>query len=610
MTRERAAEPPVPGSGGWTDPVCRWLALGVPLLVTLTRVPVGAQWRDDLSALRGLGGVPLGPQGVLSSVLVQAASLIPFGGRLMRAAWVSGLAASMSALAVYVIARRLLDANAWTPKLTPALALAGALLATLCPSWQLEGVSVGGATVASAVVLLALLPGETAPAHDAKPWLLRGMLVGLACGESYVAGLALIAAMVVRVGVLRSELPRRFVLLFLAGVFVVSGLCALPWLLGPSDQTSWFWLLSEPRTGPASLGALQASRPSPPVAWLEEVGVFATVLAAGGILWGVVRTATRALLMPLVVFVVADAVFPVRGLNELSVDAQTPLRLLAVSSMAVAASLGVHTVSLALRRARLPLADSASVLLVVLFATLVLATSEAAGVLAKRHDRLAAEAWTDEALAALPSRSLLLVRTPALFWRLWAARVVRGERPDLLLVPAPVLGRTGLARPLLRREPELSALVREIAMNGKASEYALSTLADVRPLYVELDPSWGRRLFEQLVPGTLWLGFAPHALGRSDRKAALEGGRASFQRIIGIAQDPLRQDPATLAVLAAHARERALVLAALGDRDVLAGVLNDLDTMDPGNGFSKEIRRRLGTRTRGGIDITGLIEQL
>jgi hypothetical protein len=542
--------------------------------------------------------------------LAQAASLIPLGGRLMRAAWVSGLALGVSALALYVIARRLLDANAWTPTLTPALALAGALLAALSPSWQLEGVAVGGASVASAVVLLALLPGQTAPAHDARLWLIRGTLVGLACGESYVAGLVLVAALAARVGVLREELPRRFVLLFLAGVLSTVSLCALHWLLGPPDETGWFGLISETRTGPASFAALHTGRPSPPIAWLDEVGVFAAVLAGGGALWGLLRTATRGLLVPLVVLVLADAVFPVRGSNELAVDPLTPLRLLAIASLAVAASLGVHTVSLALRKARLPLAESASVLLVVLFATMVLVTCEDAGVLTKRHDRLAAEAWTDEALAALPARSLLLVRTPALFWRLWAARAVRGERPDLVLAPVPVLGKSGLARPLLRREPELSALVRETAMNGSTSEYALSSLADARPLYVELDPSWDRRLFEQLVPGTLWLGFAPHALGRSDRKAALEGGRESFRRVVTVAQDPLRPDPATLAVLVARAREQALVLAALGDRKILSGVLSELDTMDPGSRFSKEMRGRLGRSARGGIDIGGLIEQL
>ncbi|MBN1607092.1 MAG: hypothetical protein JW940_10700 [Polyangiaceae bacterium] len=610
MTPERAAPSPGAAAGGSAEAACRWLAFGVPLLVTATRVPLSPQWRDDVPVLRGLGGVPLGPQGTLSSVLIQAVSLVPLAGRLMRAAWVSGLGVALSALALYFIIRRLLDANAWTPTLSPALALAGALLAALSPCWQLEGVAIGGASVACAVVLLALLPGQAAPANDARLWLVRGALVGLACGESVVAGLALVASLGARVALLREALPRRFVLLFFGSAAVVLGLCALPWLLGPSDQTAWFGLLGVTRRGLASLDSLQTGRPSAAAAWLAEVGLFAAVLAGGGALWGTLRTATRRLFVPLLVFVAADVAFPVRGPNELFVDVLTPLRLLGVTSLAVAASLGVHTLSLALRRAQLPLAESASVLFVVLFATMVLVTSEDAGVLTRRHDRMAAEAWTDEALAALPPRSLLLARSPALIWRLWAARVVRGERPDLVLVPAPVLGRSGLAQPLLQREPELVALVRETAMNGSPGEYALSTLADARPLYVELDPSWDRRLYDQLVPGTLWLGVAPHALGRSDRRAALEGGRDSFRRIVRVAGDPQHLDPATLGVLAARAREQALVLAALGDRKLLSGLLDELDSIDPGNSFSKELRRRLGKRTRGAVDVTGLLEQL
>jgi hypothetical protein len=610
MTSERAAPSPGAAGDGWLEAVCRWLALALPLLVTVTRVPLSPQWRDDLPALRGLAGLPLGPQGTLSTVLIQAVSVVPLAGRLMRAAWVSGLGVAVSAFALYLIIRRLLDANAWTPTLSPALALVGALLATLSPCWQLEGVAIGGASVACAVVLLAVVPGQAEPTSDARLWLGRGALVGLGCGESFVAGLALLAWLVARVALLREDLPRRSVLLFLAGAGAVLGLCALPWLLGPSDQTAWYGLLGTTRTGSAALASLKTSYPSAPAAWLAEVGLFAAVLAGGGALWGTLRTSTRRLLAPLLVFVAADLGFPVRGPNELFVDGLTPLRLLGVASLAAAATLGVHTLSLALRRARLPLAESASVLFVVLFATMVLVTSEDSGVLTRRHDRMAAEAWTDEALAALPPQSLLLARTPALIWRLWAARVIRGERPDLVLVPATVLGRSGLAEPLLRREPELGALVRETAMNGSPGEYALSTLADARPLFVELDPKWDRRLFDQLVPGTLWLGVAPHALGRSDRTAALEGGRDSFRRIVKIAQDPQHLDPATLGVLAARAREQALVLAALGDRKILSDLLDELDGIDPGNDFSKKLRKRLGKRKHGSVDVTGLIEQL
>jgi hypothetical protein len=255
------------------------------------------------------------------------------------------------------------------------------------------------------------------------------------------------------------------------------------------------------------------------------------------------------------------------------------------------------------------MAASGSVLLVVLFGTIVLVTAEDSGVVAKRRDRMATEAWTSEALAELPHGSLLLVRSPALVGRLWATRVVRGARPDVIVVPVPLLGRGSFAGGLLELEPQLSSLIREVALTGRPTEYGLSTLADARSLHVELDPDWDQRLFEQLLPSPMWLRFAPHALGRSDRREALTQGRAPFRRVQRLAQDPLRPDPATASVLRARLREHAVVLAALGDRDALTVMLEDLDSLEPSSGFCRELRRRLKQDQRGGVDIRGLLTE-
>ena len=145
-------------------------------------------------------------------------------------------------------------------------------------------------------------------------------------------------------------------------------------------------------------------------------------------------------------------------------------------------------------------------------------------------------------------------------------------------------------------------------MTGRPSEYALSTLADARPLYVELDPSWDRRLFDQLLPTTMWLRFAPHALGRSDRREAQKEGRASWVRVRKLAQAELHPDPATLAVLIARLREQAVVYAALGDRSVLSELLDELATLAPESRFPEIVRSRLAKDRRGGIDVTGLFD--
>src|SRR5690606_21430092 len=61
-------------------------------------------------------------------------------------------------------------------------------------------------------------------------------------------------------------------------------------------------------------------------------------------------------------------------------------------------------------------------------------------------------------------------------FRVWAARVARGERPDLLVVPLPLLHRGDTTARLLALEPRLGPLIRELRVSGKPSEYALSSL--------------------------------------------------------------------------------------------------------------------------------------
>ena len=76
-------------------------------------------------------------------------------------------------------------------------------------------------------------------------------------------------------------------------------------------------------------------------------------------------------------------------------------------------------------------------------------------------------------------------------------------------------------------EPGVAPLLRDVATAGRISEFSLTTLAEARPLFVELDPAGDRRLLDHLRPTPLWRGVATHTLGRSDRGIALseDGGR-------------------------------------------------------------------------------------
>lgn len=606
-----SARPPPPllrPERHWLYPLCGWLALAVPLVVTLLRTSAFTQWRDDLPIVRALGLVPIGGEGTLSSVLMQAASLLPIGGRVLRAALPSALCLALASRLAYALTARLLEQNAFTPRLTPFLALAAALTATLAPTWQLEGTIAGGATLAAALVLAGLLLRPSASTRDARVWLAFGAFVGLTSMESHAAGAALLVALAAQVFAIGELPPKRGVALAATGALVTGLLCAIPIAVRPLASRAWVHLGITLSSASVAGADVAAARSGILTTWFAEVGIIACVLALGGLAWGLIRSKTRWIAVPLAILVVADVVFPATRGGLLSADPLAPVRLLALVALAAAAALGVHTAAVALQRSDLPFARTAAALLVAFDFTLVLVTGEDSGFPADRTSQNAAEVWTDEALGGLPPRSLLLVRSETVAWRLWAARVARGERPDVVVVPLPLIGKGSVATKLLALEPALAPLIRDMAVSGQPSESALSSLADARPLYVELDPSWDKRLVDHLIPKPFWLHFAPHAYGRSDRTAALEKGRRPFKRVLDAAHAAEHKDQATITMLSVRTQEQAIALAALGDRDSVGELVADLRAIDPDHAFATELEARMKKKATGRVDVSGLIQ--
>ena len=566
----------------------------VPLLVTLGRLAPTSQWRDDVAIVRGLGFIPIGGEGVISGVLAQGAALLPIGGRVLRAAVPSALATAVAAALIYGFARRLLDKNALSPRLGPLLALVATWSVVLGPAWQAESTVAGGASVGAALVLAAAAL-RFRFRFDARGWLGFGLVLGLATLESRSAGLACLVLLAADSAQLRQLPSARELVLLLGGACLVVALGLLPFVARPLRGGIWLDFDGEL----ARLTAAQALPVESTLqAWFSLAGPATITGAALGGLWALWRRVTRPWLLPLLAFPLLDLCLPAAAPDGLAEGLGGPLRLLALATLSLAAVLAAHTLALALDRARVPFARPVQALVVVFCLVLVLVTAEESGQLTDRQANGAAESWTDEALGSLPRDSLLMVRSEPAAFRLWAARVARGERPDLTVVALPLLNRGDSAARLLQLEPNLAPLIRELRMTGMPSEYALSSLADARPLYLEFDPSWDRRLLEHVLPHPFWLEFAPHALGRSDRTAALEEGREAFTRVMQAASKPL-PDKATLSVLGTGAREQAVLLAALGDRDSAAALVERLELVPEQGAFVSAMQAHLSAKRRG-----------
>jgi hypothetical protein len=573
-----------------------------PLLVSALRATGAASWSSDLAVVRTLGLVPLGGEGAVSTILGQIALLLPLGGRSVRMCWVGAVATALCGFLSYLILRRCLEVSAIAPRLAPPIAVSAVLTATLGTAWQSEAVLAGGASVAAAPVLAAAWVDATRMGR--RRWLASGALAGIAAAESHAAGLLVLAALCTT-WIVRLRLPSRADLLSFCAAFGVM----IAWLLSPLilrvDPDHAFLQLDVVWLGSSLTGA---PRPSPRAdlvtAWLSETGPVVLGLGAAGLLWGLLQRRTRPWAAAWLAFVAGDALFGGSS-SPASPDPFVVLRLLAVSAVAAGAALAVFTAALTLIQTRVPFAEPAAVLLVVFHLTLSLSTADRAA--SDSAEPNAAEIWTDEALSSLPQGSLVLARSQAIVWRLWAARLARGQRPDVIVVPLPLLAQGNLAGALLTTEQRLAPLIRDVSIQGKPSEYALSTLADARPLYVELDVEWDRRLLEHLRPRPLWLAFAPHALGRSDRAGALPESRRAFRRVLKAAAGGASRDEATLSILGIQASEQAGALAALGDREGARRILEDLRAVDPGLPIVERLERGLASHA-GRLDLRQLID--
>lgn len=597
-----------PSSRHWLDAIFRQAAFAIPLIVTAFRAGSAPLWRDDLPIVRALGLVPAGTEGRVTTVLVELLSLLPLGGRWLRASWVGTLSLALCSYLIYLLVRRVLERAVHTPRLTPALALAGALTASLAQSFQIEGTVAGGAPLATALVLGGLLLGfENLKRKDTRLSVALGALVGLTLSEAHAAALVLLFALLVQ-GAAQWCLPRvPAVLGFLGGFAVFLGLSWLPLLLRPLAAHGGLDFGHGLEASSLALVDASGVRSTALAAWLTDVGVISFGLASGGLVIGLMRKPTRASVAPLFALVLGDLAIPVSRVGVLTPDAFGALRLLAIVALAVCAALAVQASAVALTRARIPFAQPASVLLVVFDFTLVFVGAEDSAFAADRRGEAAAEIWTDQALASVPPDGLLLLRSEAVAWRLLATRIVRGERPDIVVVPMPLLERGNVRARLLSAEPALAPLIREVALSGRPSEYALSSLADARPLFVEFDPGFDHAQLEHLIPQPFFMRFAAEPLGRSDRVAGLQQGLSAFRALIAETEHDGQRDAATRSVLLAETRGQALVAAALNDRKNLDDILSTAHLLDPDDALAREITAQLKQRPHGELSLAQLL---
>jgi hypothetical protein len=583
-----------------SDALASWVAVCLPIAVAAWRAAASPQWRADLASVRDLGLASVGIGGAVSTALGQALALLPLGTQSFRAALGAALAAGLAGFALFRIARRMLEATPIHPAVASLLAAVASLMATMSPGWQREATIGGGATVAAALLFLGIdrCFEQTAPhARQLTPeatrrWLVIAALVGLAAAESLPAGAMLLLTIGATCLAAGTRPPFR---VWPAAGGLTLGILALgfaPNLLRPLAPRSAGDVGRALSSASLEALGLASSQEAALSAWVRDVGAIALLLAIAGLMIGVWRERRRAYATAIVLLVLVDLVYPAAGAELLS------LHLGGIGALAIAASLGVAETVVFLRELRVPMAKTAAVIAVVFHVALVGLTSEEAAFAADRSDHFSAEEWTDAALEELPRDAAVFVHSPALAWRLWAAQTLAGMRPDVLVVPAPLLERGEVMRHLVPNEPAVSQLLQDVALQGVAGEYGLSTLADARPLRVELDRRWDARIVDHLRVNGPWLEFAPQRLGSADRKLARVHALDIEGRVARGAVDSRIPDRASAGVFARTLKEHVAALSLSGLRDDAGPLIDGVERLVPDDPFVVAARLRLDHAAR------------
>jgi hypothetical protein len=596
----RPRTPEEPRAASWLDSALGAVVAALPFVVAMSRATASGQWRADASAIRDLGFVAVGLGGGVSTVVTQALTLLPLGPRSLRAALGSALALGLAAWLVYRLALRAARALRAGARLPAALAAMAALTAALSPTWQREATLGGGAMLATSLGLGALAVALACVDRRASQlargasltWIGLGALLGAVFAESppvaLVASLALAAIFAAErlsaSGGPRGPLvlwpTRRVVAWSLLACLATAALFLAPLALRPQAPRGWVELGRALVIG--GLSGLAEAEPtmSALAVWQREVGLLSLGVAGLGAASALWARVGRRHVAPWLVFVLLDQLASSTGIPS-------PLRPLALSAIAVMSALGVHALVVALLRTRLPFMRPAAALVVAFHLMFVALTSEDAAAAADRAEQHAAEEWTDQALGLLEPRSAIFVRSPALALRLRSARVTRGERPDVLVVPAPLLGQNGVARDLAETEPASASLLRDFALTGEPSELALSTLADQRALHVETGEAWSKRLASHLTVDGLWLEYAPEPLGASDRKQTA-AKLAPIRRVLGAVSASAAPDEPTQRILVETLTAQASVLALLGEREVAETLVQRVADLSKNDSFLQD----------------------
>ena len=551
-----------------------------PALAGAVGTDASAPASHDVSTIRVVG---LGYTGIFRALDVLLAApfqLLPLGTHAARAGVASAVVAGLASAIAFVFFRGFVPkALARIEKepsqgLVTAVCAVAVLTAALSPTWQEEACAPGGSVTGALLILFA------AWAASVQSTNIAALAIGLAASYEPLVLLAALAGAV------------PFVTLKSVKVET-----AISFALGLAPLGLGFALRLRHLRIPAVPSLVSIERPGPRGTLLAfanaELGTILLLAAAVGLALAVLAPTMRRHLVSAALMAGVGALAVELGASHSGAALAGIMAVSAFAAIALAAAVTM------VARAKIPFAQASAAMLVVLELVLPVRALDETQTRREQHARHGAALWTELAWGPLPVAAVLLVPDRGTMTRITASRATGEMRGDLVIVPSFAVDPRALAA-----EPKLAPLYRDIALGALPEELSLAQLAATRPLVTSFDPRWDRNLARHFVPIGLSSIFEPEPRGVSDRKKALDLFTADKDRLVrvAVAKHDLELSAATATLL----RQRAVGMAATGERDVLSKALDDLRPFAPDDAVANLLVRRIVT-SKGPIDVKDLV---
>lgn len=556
-----------------------------PLCVYVNTATGYAHWFDsgELVAAAADFGISHPPGQPLAAIVLGAANLLPVGALAFRMALVCAVLGAVAATALAFAIEHTLEAgDVVRDSLRFPLALAGAWWVAGTHAWWFQAVRPEVYALQAALLCIAIerliRVSMSGPDGDVRPLYQAALALGLAlANHHFLAALAALPALWFLVGVWRAFGPKP---LGWACAFGGAGLLTYLYLplralrdpflnLGdPSTPARFFWVA----TAQAFQKSIGPSVPAPFGERLadvmmvtgEDLHIALVLVALLGLYFMLrIKGARKYALFWLTVWLVYALGRAAIGFVRGNPDAIAYF-MLSYASFAVFAAFAVGVVLSALAESipGRPRLSPALAALLAMASTLQFARSSEASSLARFSDT---DVFDDGLRRALPPRSVVLAHNPQTIFRYWGGEAEEANRPDVTMVPLPLMTYPKLVDRFVKREPELKPLLRSYVLDGTLSTAELQSLAARRPVFVEMDVRVNRELMELIVPEQLYHRVLTADTTELDEATAMRDHAVLWGGLYARIGRPM--DPFTKAQLLWRHYADSLYFAAVGDRN-------------------------------------------